>query len=118
MRIANAQGDGAAPMTAGGRQCEPAASLIERLGGYREVARCIAWLSVSGQISIGCKHMNPGTVYRWTVARNEWGGTSGTIPVKYWPAMVKIARQKGIELTIADLCPDVAEALGPNGGAA
>lgn len=91
-------------------RCEPAYSLIKRLGGNMEVARAIQQHAVMDGGDRRTRAINPSTVSRWASPPEAWG-TGGTIPVKYWPALVKIARSKGIELTIADLAGKVAEAL-------
>lgn len=90
--------------------CEPAASLIKRLGGPREVARGIRVYSITGDGDRRARSLNHSTVFRWTVPTSR-GGTGGVIPVKYWPAIIKLGREHDQAVSIDDLSPRVAQAL-------
>ena len=91
-------------------RCEPAYSLIRTLGGPSEVARAIQQHATAPDGDRRTRALNPSTVCRWSTHIVS-GGTGGVIPIKYWPALVKIARAKGHELTIADLSHRLAEAM-------
>lgn len=90
--------------------CEPAASLIRRLGGAHEVARGIRQLSISRRGDRRDVQMNPSSVLRWAVASDR-GGTGGVIPLSHWPAIILLGKEKGITVTINDLSERVARAL-------
>lgn len=73
---------------------EPAASIIERLGGPEPVAK-----------ATGTAYTAP---YRW-MARTEKGGTGGRIPQKHWQSLVDLGKSIGVDLTPADFfSPDIA----------
>ena len=78
-------------------RCEPAGSLVERLGGPAEVARAIRALRDRPTM-----FLNRATVYRWTVSKDN-GGTDGEIPVKYWSLLIKVGRGKGITVSVGDM---------------
>jgi hypothetical protein len=70
---------------------EPAATIIEKLGGYRAVSA-----------ALGVAYTAP---YRWTYPR-ERGGTDGRVPAKYHRVLLDLAAESGVELSAADLvCP-------------
>lgn len=90
-------------------RCEPAFSIIHRLGGHAQVALYIRRYGVQQ-----ARAMNRSTVYAWTREPNPdgTGGTGGYIPSKHWPAIIKAAREHhGIELTVSDFSPPLADAL-------
>jgi hypothetical protein len=91
-------------------KCEPAYSMIRRLGGPSEVARAIQQHAIGPEGDRRTRALNPSTVCRWSASVTD-GGTGGVIPIKYWPALVKIARAKGHEITIADLSERIAQAM-------
>lgn len=87
-------------------RCEPAHGLIQRLGGYSQVALYVRRYGVNQS-----RAMNRSTVYRWTVSTDE-GGTGGYIPAKHWPALIKAARDHhSMALTVHDFSPSLANAL-------
>ena len=90
--------------------CEPAASLIRRLGGAHEVARGVRILSISHRGDRRDVQLNPSSVLRWAVASDR-GGTGGVIPLRHWPAIILLGKEKGITLTIDDLSERVARAF-------
>lgn len=90
--------------------CEPAFSLLKRLGGPREVARGVRIYSITDDGDRRARSLNHSTVFRWAIPV-ERGGTGGVIPVKYWPAIIKLGRERGMEVGIDDLAPAVAQAL-------
>lgn len=66
---------------------QPAYRVIALLGGKTSVASDL--------------DLSPSTISRWCMPRPE--GTGGTIPQKYWPALIDLARREGVALTVADL---------------
>lgn len=66
---------------------EPAFSVIERLGGKAAVAEAL--------------ELDKSTLSRWCQPRP--GGTGGTIPQRHWPQLVKMARKKGVRITLREL---------------
>lgn len=66
---------------------EPAASIITRLGGPKEVAA-----------EIGIHRTR---VSKWKLPKAS-GGTGGTIPQKHYPALMRFARKKGVDLRFAE----------------
>ena len=56
--------------------------LLERLGGYRFVATKLK--------------RNPSSVFRWQTTGN---------PTAVWPALTRLCKRQGIELTVDDLVP-------------
>lgn len=86
-------------------RCEPAYSLIRRLGGYAEVAAMVRRYGIEQ-----ARAMNRSGVYRWQLPR-EAGGQAGIIPAKHWAALIKGGAEIGIKVTVWDLSPRVAEAL-------
>lgn len=69
---------------------QPAAKIIERLGGMHEVIR------ITGASRT--------RVYRWTQPV-ENGGTGGTIPLRHIPALLAAARKRNINLDANDFLP-------------
>lgn len=49
-------------------------------------------------------------VHRWEYPR-ERGGTGGRIPARHHPTLLRLASERGIPLTLADLNPELATAL-------
>lgn len=87
-------------------RCEPAYTLIRKLGGYEQVALFVRRHGIRQAMA-----MNRAAVYRWTVSQDK-GGTGGQIPAKHWAALIKAGREEvGIMVTIDDLSPAVAEQL-------
>ena len=70
--------------------CEPAASVIARLGGLSRVA-IVCDLHIS-------------TVQRWRMAKAK-GGTGGVIPAKYMPVLLREAEHASINITAKDMIP-------------
>jgi hypothetical protein len=66
---------------------QPAYRVIETLGGKSAVASALS--------------LSPSTISRWCMPRPE--GTGGTIPQKYWPALLGLARAGDLSLSVADL---------------
>jgi len=66
---------------------EPAASIIEKLGGPDAVAK-----------ATGTAYTAP---YRW-MAKEEKGGTGGRIPQKHWAALIELGKSNGVDLTPND----------------
>lgn len=71
-------------------QCEPAASLINRLGGLTKVAEVC--------------DVNISTVQRWRMPR-EKGGTGGFIPHWYVHRLLEAASERGLPLNPVDFMP-------------
>lgn len=91
-------------------RCEPAHSLVVRLGGPLAVSNFVRGDSLTAQGDRRGIMLSVSQVSRWSTPRHA-GGTSGCIPLRYWPALIRMARTKGITLTIADLSDRVADAL-------
>ena len=68
-------------------KCEPAFTVIERLGGKGRVAELTK--------------LDRSTLTRWCAAPPV--GTGGLIPQRYWPALLRHAKRMGVELTLQDL---------------
>jgi hypothetical protein len=68
--------------------CEPAYSVVMRLGGNRAVAR-----------RLGINRM---AVWRWHAPKNR-SGTGGSIPRKRWPALLAMADDLGVSLSEREL---------------
>lgn len=66
---------------------DPAHTIIEALGGRTYVAE---------QLDI-----DRSTISRW--CQPHPGGTGGKIPVRYWKAIMRLAREDNIEVTLGDL---------------
>ena len=64
-----------------------AAHVIEKCGGHRAVAD-MAGVDVT-------------RVYRWTYSRDR-GGTGGIIPTKHHQQLLRVARERGVDLEPAD----------------
>jgi len=97
-------------MTTESQKCEPAASLIARLGGPSAVVRFVRLHAIEPDGDRRTRGMHVSTVLRWSMSV-EQNGTGGCIPVKYWPALIKAARSQGIEITMRDLNARVANAF-------
>ena len=69
----------------------PAARVIEKFGGPRDVARLIG--------------IDPSRVYRWTYPK-ERGGTGGRIPQGAWKPLLQAAELVGVELSLTELMED------------
>ena len=66
---------------------EPAFTVIERLGGKGNVAEALK--------------LDKSTLSRWCQPRPN--GTGGMIPQRYWPALTKLARSCGVNITVQEL---------------
>lgn len=92
-----------------GTRCEPAYSLIQKMGGYSQVAEYIRRYGVTQ-----ARATNRSTVYAWTrrPGPDGTGGTGGYIPAKHWPALIRAARDHhGLVLSVADFSSNLAQAL-------
>ncbi|GLS75968.1 hypothetical protein GCM10007904_13030 [Oharaeibacter diazotrophicus] len=83
--------------------CDPAASIILRLGGVSEVAE-IAQVDVS-------------RVCRWRLPKGDSGGTGGVIPTRHVPVLLRAAKMRGIALSAEDFFMTDEEGLSSIGGA-
>jgi hypothetical protein len=68
--------------------CEPAYSIVIRLGGDLAVARRVGVYKKS--------------VWKWHAPKRQ-GGTGGKIPRKRWPALLAMAADLGIPLSEREL---------------
>lgn len=68
---------------------DPAHRVITLLGGKTFVAREL--------------DLSPSTITRWCSPHPD--GTGGTIPQRYWRALLDIADAEGVELSVTDLSP-------------
>jgi hypothetical protein len=68
--------------------CVPAATVIARFGGVRPLARILG--------------IDPSLVSRWQQPR-ERRGQGGLIPARYQGPILLAARERGIELSPADM---------------
>lgn len=68
--------------------CEPAYTVIEKLGGKSTVAE---------QLGLSKAQMS-----RWCTAADA-GGTGGVIPQKYWARLMDMAREQRVRLTLKEL---------------
>lgn len=66
-------------------RCEPAYSVIRRLGGVTPTAKILK--------------IAPSSVSRWMVEE----GTAGKIPQNHWKALIANAKKREIELSLEDL---------------
>ena len=90
-------------------RCEPAYSLIQKLGGYAQVAEYVRRYGPPK-----ARATNRSTVYAWTRKPNAdgTGGTGGYIPSKHWPALIRAAREHhGLNLGVQDFSANLAAAL-------
>lgn len=69
---------------------EPAASIINRLGGFSAVAKLC--------------NLHFTQIWRWTQPRSK-KGTGGTIPQRHHLLLLAIAKKAGVPLTAADFLP-------------
>ena len=76
-----------------GDDCEPAASVIAKFGGVRELARQLK--------------LNPSTVSKWQTLHKKKGrvsgGCDGLIPARYHATLLAMARAQGVSLRADDL---------------
>jgi len=70
-----------------GDKCEPAASVIVKLGGVRKLARTLC--------------LNPASITRWQTDLPK--GRGGLIPARYHQTLLALARKNAITLTADDL---------------
>jgi hypothetical protein len=81
--------------------CQPAASIITRLGGLTALAEAC-------DVSVT-------SVQRWRLPSVK-GGTGGIIPAKYYPVLIKHAAGRGVRLPLAAFVdPKVAAKLAAAG---
>lgn len=66
----------------------PASLVIEVFGGVRKAARALGVM--------------PSTVCRWRLPR-EKGGTGGTVPSSAARKILRLAKERGLDLTAEDL---------------
>lgn len=66
---------------------EPAYSIIEKLGGKGEVSEKL--------------RLDKSTLSRWCQPRPH--GTGGMIPVRYWPMIIVMGRQRGVDVRLEEL---------------
>ena len=66
-------------------RCEPAYSVVRRLGGVTPTAKILS--------------IAPSSVSRWLVEE----GTAGKIPQNHWKALIANAKKRKIELSLEDL---------------
>jgi len=66
-------------------RCEPAYSVIRRLGGVTPTAKILS--------------IAPSSVSRWLIEE----GTAGKIPQNHWKALIATAKKRKIELSLEDL---------------
>lgn len=97
-------------MTEQRERCEPAYSLVKRLGGPLAISTFVQADALTKAGDRRAIMLSPSAVCRWSIPRHA-GGSSGCIPLRYWPALIRMARAQGIILTIADLSDRVADAL-------
>jgi hypothetical protein len=71
--------------------CEPAYSIIRKLGGDSHVAQI-------------CGLQDRTSPYRWTRPRSL-KGSDGLVPSKYVPVLLSYAKRKGIKLSAQDFVP-------------
>jgi len=69
---------------------DPAHKIVRRLGGARVVAE-----------EVDRAYTAP---YRWAMPRNV-GGTGGIIPMRHHPALMRLARRRGVKLKLSDFYP-------------
>jgi len=67
--------------------CEPAYSVLEKLGGKSAVA---------SELSLAHS-----TLSRW--CQPHPAGTGGVIPQKHWPALMAFAKKQKVQLKVSDL---------------
>lgn len=66
---------------------DPAYSVVEKLGGKAAVAERLK--------------LDKSTLSRWCQPRPM--GTGGIIPQRYWPALIAMAREQGVDITVEEL---------------
>jgi hypothetical protein len=71
-------------------RCEPATSIVDRLGGLSTVA-AIAGVKLS-------------TVQRWRMPKNK-GGTGGVIPHWHFHKLMNAARDRGVIIDPSEFAP-------------
>ncbi len=72
-------------------RCEPAYSIVRRLGGVTPTAKILS--------------IQPSTVSRWLIK----DGTNGQIPQKYWITLLNHALSRNIKINLADISGIVIE---------
>lgn len=68
-------------------KCEPAFTVIERLGGKGNLSKTLK--------------LDRSTLTRWCAPVPI--GTGGTIPQRHWPDLLKLAKRMGVTLTLQEL---------------
>lgn len=71
-----------------GDSCDPAHSVIKKLGGVRALARELC--------------LNPATVSKWQTTRAH-KGTDGLIPARYHWSLLQLAKRRSIKLKAEEL---------------
>lgn len=66
---------------------DPAYTVIEKLGGKPALSERLG--------------LDKSTLSRWCQARPS--GTGGLIPQRYWPALIEVAREQGVSITLEEL---------------
>ena len=66
---------------------DPAYTVIEKLGGKGAVAERL--------------DLNKSTLSRW--CQEPPVGTGGVIPQRYWPALIEMAREANVRITLKEL---------------
>lgn len=66
---------------------DPAFSVIEKLGGKSAVAEAL--------------NLDKSTLSRWCQTRPY--GLGGTIPQRHWGTLMKMARERGVDITLREL---------------
>ena len=66
---------------------DPAYTVIEKLGGKAVVADAL--------------DLDKSTLSRW--CQPKPGGTGGLIPQRYWPALIEMAREHRVRITLKEL---------------
>lgn len=69
-------------------ELNPAHRVVQLLGGCRSLGREL--------------EINASTISRWQTAYDD-GGTGGRIPQKHWSSIVRLAKKRGVSLSLADL---------------
>ena len=71
---------------------EPASTIIAKLGGPTAVAEIVG--------------VHRTRVHGWMRDKGK-GGTGGTIPLKHLPALMALARTRGLDIEVSDFLPRV-----------
>jgi hypothetical protein len=77
-------------------RCDPANTIIEKLGGLSAVARIV--------------DVKPHTVMRWRMPRDA-GGTGGAIPHWHWDTLIASEKGQEVKLTRGDFAGETSGAV-------